>query len=144
VGSLDPAKLLVILVVALIVVGPERLPRLARQLGAAWHELTKVREQVREEVRAALPSDALAGIPSPSQAVADLVTGLRGEGWAIEAPAPSTSEEDDPPAASGSADDADDFAAEGSDGGRADPGTWWEAVVPPGAPGPYLDDPSMN
>lgn len=62
-GSLDPAKLLVILVVALIVLGPERLPRVARQLGSAWHELTRIRDQVTDEVRAAMPVDAIPHIP---------------------------------------------------------------------------------
>lgn len=54
-GSLDPAKILVVLVVALIVLGPERLPRLARQAGAAWRELTRVRDEVADELRSALP-----------------------------------------------------------------------------------------
>ncbi len=57
-GNLDPAKLLVILVIALVVLGPERLPKLARQLGAAWRELTRMREQVTEEVRSAMPDFA--------------------------------------------------------------------------------------
>ncbi len=55
--NLDPAKLLVILAVALVVLGPERLPKTARQIGAAWHTLTNLREQVSEEVRRALPND---------------------------------------------------------------------------------------
>lgn len=62
-GSLDPAKVLVILVVALIVLGPERLPRAARQLGAAWRELTRIREQVREEVQSAIPQIDIPRIP---------------------------------------------------------------------------------
>jgi sec-independent protein translocase protein TatB len=57
VGYLDPAKLLVILAVALIVLGPDRLPRAARQLGRAWHQLTQVRDQVIQEVKGALPDD---------------------------------------------------------------------------------------
>lgn len=47
--------MLVILVIALVVLGPERLPRAARQLGAAWRELTRLRDQVGEEVRSAIP-----------------------------------------------------------------------------------------
>lgn len=62
-GSLDPAKVLVILVVALIVLGPERLPRAARQLGAAWRELTRLRDQVTDEVRAAIPDIDVPRIP---------------------------------------------------------------------------------
>ena len=34
--NLDPAKLLVIAVVAIILLGPDRLPNLARQVGGAW------------------------------------------------------------------------------------------------------------
>ncbi len=56
-GFLDPEKILVVLVIALIVLGPERLPRAAHQLGSAWRELTRVREQVTEEIRSALPED---------------------------------------------------------------------------------------
>lgn len=62
-GSLDPAKVLVILVVALIVLGPERLPRAARQLGAAWRELTRLRDQVTDEVRSAIPDVDIPRIP---------------------------------------------------------------------------------
>jgi Sec-independent protein translocase protein TatA len=64
-GSLDPAKLLVILVIALIVLGPDRLPKVARQMGAAWHELTRIRDQVTDEVRAAIPTDMIPNIPRP-------------------------------------------------------------------------------
>jgi sec-independent protein translocase protein TatB len=54
-GNLDPAKMLIILVLALVVIGPERLPKVARQAGAAWREVTRIREQVTEEVRSAIP-----------------------------------------------------------------------------------------
>ncbi len=54
-GGLDPAKLLVILVLALILLGPERLPRAARQIGAFWHDLTRLRERLEREVRDAVP-----------------------------------------------------------------------------------------
>jgi sec-independent protein translocase protein TatB len=53
--SLSPAKLLVILVVALIVLGPEKLPGLARQMGAVWGELRRLRTRLEQEVRQALP-----------------------------------------------------------------------------------------
>lgn len=63
-GSLDPAKILVVLVFALIVLGPERLPRAARQVGAFWRELSRIREQVREEVHAAIPQVDIPRIPA--------------------------------------------------------------------------------
>jgi Sec-independent protein translocase protein TatA len=83
-GSLDPAKLLVILVFALIVIGPERLPKAARQLGAAWRQLTTIREQVTEEVRKAMPDLGLDDLDlphlprNPSAAVSNFVRDLTG------------------------------------------------------------------
>lgn len=53
--SLSPAKILVVLVVALLVLGPEKLPGVARQLGAAWGELRKLRTRLEREVREVLP-----------------------------------------------------------------------------------------
>lgn len=52
--NLDPAKIMVVLVVALIVLGPERLPTVIRQVGGYWTEFKKVRDRVREEVNGAL------------------------------------------------------------------------------------------
>lgn len=45
-------ELLIILVIALVVVGPERLPGLARQLGHFVREIRKMYDQVREQARA--------------------------------------------------------------------------------------------
>jgi sec-independent protein translocase protein TatB len=52
---LDPGKLLVILIVALVVLGPDKLPGVARQLGAAWGELRRFRERLETEVRGTFP-----------------------------------------------------------------------------------------
>jgi sec-independent protein translocase protein TatB len=52
---LDPAKLLVILIVALVVLGPDKLPGVARQLGAAWGEIRRFRERLETEVRGSFP-----------------------------------------------------------------------------------------
>src|SRR5579863_8467034 len=54
--SLTPAKLLVVLVIALIVLGPEKLPQVARQLGAAWHDLRGWRSRIESEVRGTFPN----------------------------------------------------------------------------------------
>ena len=53
--SLSPAKLLVILVIALIVLGPEKLPQVARQMGAVWGGLRRWRSWVETEVRSTFP-----------------------------------------------------------------------------------------
>lgn len=76
-GALDPVKILAVLVIALIVLGPEKLPRVARQLGAAWHELTKFRDKVEQEVREAIPDLDLPRIPPrPGAAVAGFLADL--------------------------------------------------------------------
>ena len=54
--SLSPAKMLVILVIALVVLGPEKLPQVARQVGAAWHELRQWRSRLESEVRGTFPN----------------------------------------------------------------------------------------
>lgn len=52
---LSPAKLLVILVVALIVLGPDKLPKVAKQVGALWGDFRKFRERLENEVRGTFP-----------------------------------------------------------------------------------------
>jgi Sec-independent protein translocase protein TatA len=54
-GALDPEKLLVVLALALIVIGPDRLPKLARQLGSYWRTLGELRGRLEGEMRSALP-----------------------------------------------------------------------------------------
>ncbi len=48
--SLGPEKILVILVVALLVFGPERLPEIGRQVGAAVRALRRMQDTVRGEL----------------------------------------------------------------------------------------------
>jgi sec-independent protein translocase protein TatA len=52
--NLGPAEILVILVVALIVFGPKRLPEVGRQVGGALRELRKVQDSVQSELRGVL------------------------------------------------------------------------------------------
>jgi sec-independent protein translocase protein TatB len=53
--SLSPAKLVVVLVIALIVLGPEKLPQVARQLGGFWGDIRKWRAKLESEVRSTFP-----------------------------------------------------------------------------------------
>lgn len=52
---LSPPKLLMILVIALIVLGPDKLPSMARRVGAVWSEFNRWRAHVENEVRATFP-----------------------------------------------------------------------------------------
>jgi TatA/E family protein of Tat protein translocase len=53
--SLDPEKLFIVLIVALVLLGPDKLPKLARQLGAGWAKLREFQQRMEQEVREAVP-----------------------------------------------------------------------------------------
>jgi Sec-independent protein translocase protein TatA len=53
--NLDPSKLLVIAIVAIILLGPERLPTFARQVGAVWRSFTEYRHRLEAQVRDSIP-----------------------------------------------------------------------------------------
>jgi len=53
--SLSPAKLLVVLVLALILLGPDKLPQVSRQLGAVWNQLRTFHQKIESEVRESMP-----------------------------------------------------------------------------------------
>jgi len=70
--SLGPAEILVILIVALIVLGPDRLPKAARQLGKAVGEVRRWSSNVQDDLRGALdgaddddPFPQIAAVPDP-------------------------------------------------------------------------------
>lgn len=83
-GALDPAKILMILVIALIVLGPDRLPKAARQLGSYWRTLIQLRSKLEQEFRDAVPDFKeafpdmeLPRIPkNPRAAMSNFMTGL--------------------------------------------------------------------
>ncbi len=52
---LSPAKLLVILVVAVVVLGPDKLPKVAKQVGSLWGDFRKFRARLETEVRGNFP-----------------------------------------------------------------------------------------
>ncbi len=52
--SLGPAEILVILLVALVVFGPKRLPEVGRQVGGAMRELRKMQDTMRSELSTVL------------------------------------------------------------------------------------------
>jgi Sec-independent protein translocase protein TatA len=53
--NLDPSKLLIIAVVATILLGPDRLPAFARQVGGAWRSFTAYRHRMEAEIRSSMP-----------------------------------------------------------------------------------------
>ena len=62
-ASLGPAEIIVILVVALIVLGPNRLPEAGRQVGRALAEVRRWSQGFQSEVRNVLETEPQ---PAPS------------------------------------------------------------------------------
>ncbi len=52
---LSPAKILVVLVVAVIVLGPDKLPKVARQVGSLWGDFRRMRQRLETDVRGNFP-----------------------------------------------------------------------------------------
>ena len=52
---LSPVKILVIVAVALLLMGPDKLPEVAHRLGSSWRALKRIQERVESEVRDAIP-----------------------------------------------------------------------------------------
>ena len=64
-SSLGPAEIVVILIVALIVLGPKRLPDAGRQVGKALAEVRRWSTDVRSEIRNAVEPEP-PGFPPPA------------------------------------------------------------------------------
>jgi TatA/E family protein of Tat protein translocase len=52
---LSPVKVLVIVAVVLLLMGPDKLPEVAHRLGSSWRALKRLQERVETEVRDAIP-----------------------------------------------------------------------------------------
>ena len=55
--NIGPQELILILIVALVVVGPQRLPELGRSIGKALREFRKIQDDVRDTIKFDLNDD---------------------------------------------------------------------------------------
>ncbi len=55
--SLGPLELVVVMVVALLVFGPKRLPEVGRQVGRGLRELRKLQDTIRDEMNDIMHTD---------------------------------------------------------------------------------------
>ena len=82
--NLDPGKLLVIAVVAVILLGPDKLPQVARQVGAAWRSFGEFRHRMETEVRSSIPdlpsSAEIARLARSPQALLNHLSNMGPEG----------------------------------------------------------------
>lgn len=61
--SLGPAEILVVLVIALLVFGPNKMPDIARQVGKGMREFKRVQQHLKSELR-----DVVSEFDAPSSA----------------------------------------------------------------------------
>jgi TatA/E family protein of Tat protein translocase len=92
---LSPAKILVILVVALVVLGPDKLPKVAKQIGGLWGDFRKFRERLETDVRGSFPdlpsTDKIAqAVRSPLSFLGTLADAHESENGAASVPADSS------------------------------------------------------
>jgi Tat protein translocase TatB subunit len=94
--NVGPAEVLVILVVALLVLGPAKLPEAARQVGKAMSELRRMASGLEDEVRGVLDEHFDAAPPPvyepPAEAPSELPSELPSEPLVeppVEPPAPA-------------------------------------------------------
>ena len=148
--GIDPEKLLVLFVIALIVLGPERLPGMARSLGrglaevrkytsAARAEMDQVLAEPRSVVQSALRESDLEGLTE--------LTNMRNPMRYIEAASQSKASQSKPSQSASPQSGGPPAALEGAtgDGSIGDGPEWtepWLAAEPSTLPLP--DDPSLN
>jgi len=68
--NIGPQELLIILVIALIVVGPQRLPALGRSIGRGLRELRKAQDEVKRTIQVNLddePPNGSSGTPAAAR-----------------------------------------------------------------------------
>jgi sec-independent protein translocase protein TatA len=87
--SLGPAEILVILVVALLVFGPNKMPEIAKQVGKGFREFRRVQQHLKSELR-----DVVSEFDSPTASPSV-------EQQAVPMLPPKDDTPADPPAASG-------------------------------------------
>jgi len=63
--NLGPMEIMVVLMVALVVLGPKRLPEAGRQVGRAVAEVRRWSQTMQAEVKAVLDDDLEAPPPAP-------------------------------------------------------------------------------
>ncbi len=100
--NLGPLEIVVILVVALLVFGPKRLPEVGRQVGGALREIRKVQDNVRSEISAVLNAEPEKPATKPLVGAADAKTPGDGEPDHDDGPAPEIAADPAGPETSGS------------------------------------------
>ena len=77
-GSIGPAELILIFVIALLVFGPKKLPEIGRSVGKAMREFKKTSEEIKGRIEEEIEASEIKDIRKDIQAgVDDLRSGVR-------------------------------------------------------------------
>jgi Tat protein translocase TatB subunit len=120
--NIGPQELLLILIVALVVVGPQRLPELGRTIGKVLRELRKIQDDVKDTIKFDL-NDEPKPYVRPSEVPRTARPDGNGEVTAKDTSGSVDAPEAGGPALPGSAGPALPGEAAGSPGTEATPGT---------------------
>ena len=103
--GINPIKIMVIVAVVLLLLGPDKLPEVAHKLGSTWRAMKRLQERVETEVRDALPDLPSSGdIARMARSPINLLNQLADQVDAKESSnvdVPATSPVDDAPPAPG-------------------------------------------
>jgi len=64
--QLGPLEIAVVLLIALLVFGPNRLPELAKQVGGALRELRKIQQNIRADLHDMIQDESDGAAPPPT------------------------------------------------------------------------------
>ena len=91
--GVNPIKIMVIVVVILLLLGPDKLPEVAHKLGTSWRALKRLQERVESEVREAMPDLPSTGdIARMARSPVNLLNQLADQADAREATGPGLKE----------------------------------------------------
>ena len=100
--SLGPAEILVVLVIALLVFGPNKMPDIARQVGKGFREFRRVQQHLKSELRDVVSEFDSPSSPTVEQQAVPMLPPKDGTSEdappTAEAPAPTTPVADAPAA----------------------------------------------
>lgn len=87
--GVNPIKIMVIIAVILLLLGPDKLPEVAHKLGTSWRALKRLQERVESEVREALPDLPSTGdIARMARSPVNLLNQLANQAEARDTPEP--------------------------------------------------------
>jgi len=77
--NIGPLELMVILVIALLVVGPSRLPEVGRSIGRGIREFRRAQEEVQKTIQSALNEQPADPSTAPSEPASDTAAQPEGQ-----------------------------------------------------------------